>query len=252
MLLEPFFGLCLISPVLIANDELRPNPAKLAESRRRAVEFLKTSQREDGGWTAPNATGISALVAHALLRTGVSPDDPVLVKALVHIAGELQGDGRIAAADSRVPGYETAIALMTLQAANSSGRYTDAIEAGEKFVRSLQFGEQTGTQPEDLQYGGSGYGPGGSRPDLSNTVFFLEALQATGAKPDDPAVQEALVFLSRCQNLESEFNPGAKTVNDGGFFDSPAAGGTSPAGSSAEGGLRSYGSTTYAGLKSTA
>jgi len=42
----------------------------------------------------------------------------------------------------------------------------------------------------------------------------------------------------------------ASKVNDGGFFYTVAAGGSSAAGKTADGGLRSYGSMTYAGLKS--
>ncbi len=65
-------------------------------------------------------------------------------------------------------------------------------------------------------------------------------------------MQKALVFVSRCQNLESAHNTTkfASKVNDGGFFYTVAAGGSSPAGKTADGGLRSYGSMTYAGLKS--
>ena len=36
--------------------------------------------------------------------------------------------------------------------------------------------------------------------------MFLDALAALGNGPDDPAVKNALVFVSRCQNLESEHN----------------------------------------------
>ena len=39
-------------------------------------------------------------------------------------------------------------------------------------------------------------------------------------------------------------------MNDGGFIYTVAGGGSSPAGNTANGGLRSYGSMTYAGLKS--
>ena len=39
-------------------------------------------------------------------------------------------------------------------------------------------------------------------------------------------------------------------MNDGGFYYTVAAGGSSPAGKTDDGGLRSYGSMTYAGLKS--
>ena len=80
----------------------------------------------------------------------------------------------------------------------------------------------------------------------------MEALKAAGVKEDDPAMQKALVFVSRTQNLETEHNttPFAAKVDDGGFYYTPAAGGTSQAGNTPNGGLRSYGSMTYAGLKS--
>ena len=65
-------------------------------------------------------------------------------------------------------------------------------------------------------------------------------------------MQNALIFVSRCQNLESEFNTTEfpAKVNDGGFYYTPAAGGNSQAGKNPDGGLRSYASMTYAGLKS--
>ncbi len=58
--------------------------------------------------------------------------------------------------------------------------------------------------------------------------------------------------MSRCQNLKSEFNDQtwAGKVNDGGFIYTAAQGGSSMAGKEANGGLRSYASMTYAGLKS--
>ena len=63
------------------------------------------------------------------------------------------------------------------------------------------------------------------------------------------------MFVSRCQNLKSEFNdqPWAGKVNDGGFVYTAAANGgeSSVAGKAVQdGGLRSYASMTYAGLKS--
>ncbi len=59
-------------------------------------------------------------------------------------------------------------------------------------------------------------------------------------------------FVVRTQNLAGQGNdtPHAEAVGDGGFYYTPAAGGQSQAGEAAGGGLRSYGSMTYAGLKS--
>jgi squalene-hopene/tetraprenyl-beta-curcumene cyclase len=100
-------------------------------------------------------------------------------------------------------------------------------------------------------YGGAGYG-GDSRPDLSNTNFLIDALRAAGNDADSEAIQRALVFVSRCQNLETEHNttPFAAKNPDGGFYYTPVGEGSSPAGKTANGGLRSYGAMTYAGLKS--
>jgi squalene-hopene/tetraprenyl-beta-curcumene cyclase len=65
-------------------------------------------------------------------------------------------------------------------------------------------------------------------------------------------MKKALIFVSRCQNLESEYNTTAFAAKnpDGGFYYTPAGGGSSPAGKTPDGGLRSYAAMTYAGLKS--
>ena len=141
---------------------------------------------------------------------------------------------------------------MAFQEANVNGRYDRVIKAGQDFLKSMQWDETEGKTRDDAFYGGAGYGGGNSRPDLSNTAFFMEALRDTGLPADDPNLQKALVFVSRCQNLKSEFNDQAWAgkVNDGGFVYTAAQGGSSMAGKEANGGLRSYASMTYAGLKS--
>jgi squalene-hopene/tetraprenyl-beta-curcumene cyclase len=231
---------------------LGPDKAALDKSRQKAIEFLKASQAKDGSWTNAQAPGITGLVTYGLLSAGVPADDPAVAKALAQLQTFVQPDGGIYNPQGTNANYETAIAVMAFEAANKSGKYTELLAKADKHLRKLQWDESENTDKSDVKFGGAGYGRTGDRPDLSNTVFFLEALQATGAKKDDPAVQKALVFLSRCQNLETEYNttPFAVKVNDGGFYYTPAAGGNSQAGNTPEGGLRSYGSMTYAGLKS--
>jgi squalene-hopene/tetraprenyl-beta-curcumene cyclase len=70
--------------------------------------------------------------------------------------------------------------------------------------------------------------------------------------PGDEAFKKIAVFVSRCQNLETQYNttPFAAKNPDKGFYYTPAGGGSSPAGTTPNGGLRSYASMTYAGLKS--
>src|SRR5262249_55421496 len=117
------------------------------------------------------------------------------------------------------------------------------------FLKRLQF--EDGADP---RAGGVGYDAKAKRPDLSNTHLFLEGMQAAGVPKDDPAVQRALRFISRCQNLPGESNdlPFAKKATDddkGGLTYHPFDPDDSPH-KTPGGGLRSLGGMTYAGLKS--
>ncbi len=245
-------GIMLCLGTELAAQTIGPNPDPLAKSRLRGSNYLKTTQANDGSWTSPESPGISGLVTFSLLQAGVSANDAVVEKALKHLESFVQPDGGIYFPKSHHSNYETAICLLAFNAANQKGKYDDLIKQAEKYLRKLQWDDSEKCDVSDPKYGGAGYGRSGDRPDLSNTTFFLDALQAAGATRDDPAVQNALVFLSRCQNLESEHNttPFSSKVNDGGFYYTPAAGGNSQAGNTENGGLRSYASMTYAGLKS--
>ncbi len=227
------------------------DPAALHAARSRAAEFLRTTQADDGSWTAPTSPGVSGLVAAALLNSGVKPDDPMLAKALKRLEAFVQTDGGIYFEKSDHRNYETSICLLAFHAANRDGRYNTLIANARDFLKKLQWDDSEGVKTSDAMFGGAGYGKS-QRPDLSNTAYLLDALKAAGVGPDDQAMKNAIVFISRCQNLESEANtlPFAVKVNDGGFYYTPAAGGNSQAGNVANGGLRSYGSMTYAGLKS--
>ena len=140
---------------------------------------------------------------------------------------------------------------MAFQAANRGGRYDRLITGAVRFLKGLQWDESEGIDPSHTSYGGAGYGSH-ERPDMSNTQFMLEAFRAAGLPASDPAVQKALIFVSRCQNLETEHNstPHAAKIEDGGFYYTVAAGGETKAELTPNGGLRSYASMTYAGLKS--
>ena len=240
---------------LSAKDEVQAGPAAraatLQQTRERALDYLRTSQAADGSWTTPSSPGIAGLVVTAALRSGAKPDDPLVARGLKFLESFVQEDGGIYAPKSNHRNYETCISVLAFHEANKSGSYTKQIANAEKFLRKLQWDEDEGKDKSAPEYGGAGYGSK-ARPDLSNTQFLLEALKAAGVKSDDPAMQKALVFVSRSQNLESEANntPFAAKVNDGGFFYTPAAGGDSMAGKTENGGLRSYASMTYAGLKS--
>ena len=242
--------LALSASTAFGQSKLGPPAKQLAKSRQAGINFLKNKQNEDGSWTAPQAPGISALVTVSLVKSGVKLDEPVLKNAYKHILSHVKKDGGIYFEKSNHRNYETCISILALSEANKDGRYKKQIDNAQKFLRGLQWDEGEGLTSADAAYGGAGYGSH-ERPDMSNTQFFIQALRAAGVPEDDPDIQKALKFISRGQNLESEHNtlPFAAKINDGGFYYTPAAGGETKAEVTGEGGLRSYGSMTYAGLK---
>lgn len=219
---------------------------------QKGIDYLaNTGQAADGSFSAQVGPGVTAIVATAVLRNGRGPNDPLVAKSLKYLEKFVQPDGGIYDPKSRIRNYETCLGVVCFKEANRDGRYDKVIAAADKFLKGLQFGESDKRAKDDISYGGVGYG-GSERPDLSNTHFLVEALEAAGDGADVEAVKRALVFVSRCQNLESEHNTTAFAAKnpDGGFIYSPVGAGSSPAGKTANGGLRSYGSMSYAGLKS--
>jgi squalene-hopene/tetraprenyl-beta-curcumene cyclase len=233
-----------------AADTAGPEAKDVKAVLDKAVAFLKTKQRPDGSF-APKlgGPGITALVAAGLIRDGYSPDDPLVTKALGYLEKSVQKDGGIY--DKMLANYTTSVALVALTEANKTGKYDTVIKNASKFLKTLQFDEST-VEDKDIKFGGVGY-DGKDRPDLSNTQYFVDALIAAGVPKDDPAIQRALKFVSRCQNLPGETNdqPFAKKTSDddkGGLVYNPILNDKNPA-KTAEGGLRSSGVMTYAGLK---
>lgn len=229
----------------------QPFSQELSDIVSRAIAYLATTQADDGSWSARLGPGVTALVATGILHHGRSPTDPLVSRALEYLQRQVRTDGGIYAQGSRYRNYETCLAILCFSAANRDGRYDKILQRAEALVKGIQW---DGTESHDrtsASYGGAGYGKH-ARPDLSNTTFLIDALKSLGRGPDDPAIQKALAFVSRCQNLETEHNDTKfATLNpDGGFYYTVAAGGSSQAGKTDSGGLRSYGSMTYAGLKS--
>lgn len=244
-------ALLSVTPARAADPKTAPDPAEVKKVLDKAYEFLKAKQGEDGSFLKRGGPGISTIVAVSLLKAGYPTDDPVVAKVLAYLEKNVAKDGSIN--DERTVNYTTSLAVVAFKDANKSGKYDKIVENAVKFLRGVQ--DAQGSDDKELKFGGSGYNAK-SRPDVSNTAFFLEALAASGAKGDDPAFRKAVTFLSKAQNLPSEHNaePFAKKAGDddkGGFvynpFDQDNA---KSAKRTSEGGLRSEGGMTYSGLKS--
>lgn len=249
LLIVPFTAIAFWSAVAGQGKAQTGAPAKdIQPLLDKAIAFLKTSQGADGSFSPKIAgPGVSALVAAGLIKNGVSPDDPLVAKTLKYVESQVKTDGGIYS--KGLANYTTSIAIMAFAEANKAGKYDAVIKNGEKFIRAIQ-NQEGEAQPT---HGGFSY-DGKKKPDLSNTGYSIDALVAAGISKDDPALQKALIFISRAQNLPGEKNdlPFAKKAEKddiGGFTYNPFAGDDSK-NSTAAGGLRSLGSMTYTGLKS--
>jgi squalene-hopene/tetraprenyl-beta-curcumene cyclase len=220
----------------------------------KATAYLKSTQDENGGWSTKRNPGVTGVVVTGLLQCGKSPDDEPAAKGLKYIESLVNPKaGHIAGNDPKIglQNYVTSVNVMALVAAHRAQKYKPVIGNAVEFLKKLQWDEAEGKTPADDYYGGAGY-DSKSRPDLSNTQYFLEAMREAGVGSDDPAMKKAAVFVSRCQNLKSEHNtqPWAGKINDGSFIYSSAGGGQTKTDGSPDGGLPGYGSMTYAGVKS--
>src|SRR4029077_11552456 len=102
-----------------------------------------------------------------------------------HIAGK--------GAKVQLQNYVTSINVRALVQANQSDKYRAIIGDAVEFLKKLQWDEGEGKTPQHPYFGGAGY-DSKSRPDLSNTQTFLDALKAAGVPPNDPAYKQAQLF----------------------------------------------------------
>jgi len=242
-------------PALRAADDTQQ---KLQTAIDKGLAYLKTQQLPDGGWDHPtDPPAVTALVLKAfMLEPGYTADQPFLKKGFDHLLSYQKPEGGIFR--DTIANYNTAIAISAL-ASSKKGEYQPAVDKALAFLRKLQWTDaidqlpdRTPVKKDDPRYGGFGYG-GKARPDGSNLQFAIDALHDAGVKPDDPAYKAAIEFASRLQN-RSESNDQPWAGNDGGFIYTDVDGGSSAAGSftdpDGQKRFRSYGTMTYAGLKS--
>lgn len=235
----------------------------LVKDARRALrqgsEYLLAQQLPDGSWKKDPA--ITGLVLYSFLLDPLyNPNltaERGLQRAFAYLENYVQPDGGIYRKE--YSHYTTAVCLLAF-AESKQSRYADIVRNARAYLIRSQVDESEGYREDHPFYGGIGYG-GDDRPDLSNTHLALEAIRAAEqfeerwapilpANPGEVEIQEkelglhwrkALVFLARCQNVQA-VNSMPYATDDGGFIYET---GTYKAERS-----HSYGSMTYAGVKS--
>ena len=217
---------------------------QLTLSLTKAAAYLRQQQQPDGMWE--KHAGISALAAAALLRMPGEPRARQLEtvgKTLDSLAKMAKPDGGIY--EKEIPHYITAVSVMALVA---GGRAQDRsiIEKARIYLAERLLDEGEGIKKDDKWYGGMGYGgpgTGGRLADIISLEYALRAMKEADLPADHAAWDRALTFLQRSQN-HSETNDQEWAANDGGFVYYPGFT------YHTEGGTRSYGSASYAGILS--
>jgi squalene-hopene/tetraprenyl-beta-curcumene cyclase len=218
---------------------------RLKESLAKAETFLRQRQRQDG--TFDDNPGVTALAATALLRqpgAARAKQLETVGRTLDLLAKLAKPDGGIY--DRAIPHYITAVSTMALVA---GGRPQDRplIEKARAYLAENLLDEGEGVAANDKWYGGMGYGAttraDGRRADLISLEYALQAMKEADLPQNNPAWEKAIKFLQRTQN-NSETNDQTWAADDGGFVYYPGFT------YHVEGGTRSYGSVSYAGLLS--
>ena len=139
-------------------NRVGPDAKKLQQLRQRGVSYLRTQQHEDGSWSSSKVLGFTALATTALIENGISPKDPVVVRAIDYLLKYEQKNGGIYHPETLHRNYETSIILMALVEANRNGKYNKQFTNAQKFLKDLQWDEGEGLTKDDPGYGGAGYG----------------------------------------------------------------------------------------------
>lgn len=254
------------SPVAAEEDRLDPSLVhEIEHSIDIGLAYLAGSQLDGGSWS--QYPGVSGLALSAMLKAPrrVRQKYAANIQAgLDYLVSNVHDNGGIYPDfEPELRSYNTSICLMALVAADQP-EYSDIIVDARDYILSLQADEDEGLTTDSSTYGGIGYNRD-ERSDISNMQFALEALRASEEyKPSAEFAgkveyrgnveqevaelsnkqlfwEKAILFLQRCQNYK-KYNDFEWSKDDGGFVYYPGA--------SKAGGNTSYGSMTYAGMKS--
>jgi squalene-hopene/tetraprenyl-beta-curcumene cyclase len=236
-----------------------------------ALRFLLDRQTPDGAWRSDTygvfkgGDALTPLVLSALLALPAEVRGLAYARTgLAYLAGMACADGTIDEGPHGLsyPVYTASLSVAVLSHAEAAGQEA-ARAAWLNYLRARQLTEALGWQPVDREYGGWGYAHDLPRkpalepltlPNLSATVFALEAIRAASCGADDPAVRRGLAFVCRCQNYPDDPSRADPLFDDGGFFflhGDPPRNKAGSAGTDRAGCERwvSYGSTSADGLR---
>lgn len=246
--------------IAIAGRPSRPQDQDVAAVVSSAVDYLIGRQGEDGSWASDvygafkDGRALTPLVTLALRRGAPASSRDGVAGAMAWIRP------RMASLADVFPIHNASWLLQSLASAEG-GAPLRAMMTDR--LRALQLNAAGGWDREHPYFGGWSYAPraprGGAeiapfqQPNLSASVLAVAGLSASGVDPGEPVMRDALSFLRRCQNFDTERGRPSR-FDDGGFFqlhDDPTRNKAGVAGTDGEGRIRqrSYTSATADGLR---
>ena len=229
-------------------QDAAPDPKQYEATVNKAIDFLRVKgQAADGSFSKQVGIGVTALAVTGLLRHGRSPDDPTR-RQRPQVPRKRPAHRRHPPPNGRLKTYETCVAVVCLEEANRGGTYDEILKKADKFLKEIPFDAAEGHDPAASI---------SAEPATAAKDGLTSPTRLTSSTPSKPpatarmteAIKNALVFVNRCQNLESAHNTRRSPTR------STTAASTTPLpgrGDDADkdGGLRSYGAMSYSGLKS--
>jgi len=275
-------GLCMVA---LHNSNSQQNPSIRKAAVEKARKYILAHVNPNGSITPDDGSYVNyttSICLSALAIIGNPADKEVMLNARHFLIGEQITEERLEFLKKKFESYKKVMDILIKEEDNPflAGLDIDRKRIEKVYKKYKDYASKDLSKKNPF-YGGIGYGSGGpTAPDLSNTSWALEALyltehldsEAGGGTPETAkksalAWNRAVNFLRKVQRIpesaDASWVVGDGKNFDGGFVyqpgyskvnDKAAKNGAKMAknnvGYPNTPGLRSYGTMTYAGLKS--
>jgi hypothetical protein len=195
----------------VVDDPAQPAASPSDAAIRRALEYLRSSQRPDGAWESGGfgpATSVTSLAVMAFLAAGHVPGEPgpyreSIERGIRYVLDHQRSNGVIASNSSNGPMYCHGIS--TLMLAEVIGMTDDAETAAQArgaLTRAIKLILSAQNRPKGQDHaGGWRYQPNSDDSDISVTGWQLMALRAAksaGCEVPSENIDRAIDYLKRC------------------------------------------------------